>query len=421
MFCVLGINHKTAAVGLREKLAVNADLAVETIAQIMHPAHVSTVVLISTCNRTEIYVEAESLDGVLRCLRRQYGINLRDLEKYTYLHFEQDAIRHLMRVACGLDSMVLGEVEILGQLKTAYQVAVGKGHVSKNISRLFQHTFSVAKKVRSATNIGLNPVSVAYLAVRLAGRIFAQIREQTVLIVGAGDTARLLLQHLRGAGVKKFYIANRTLQRSQNLALSLGLDSAEYIEYIKCIELSEIPDCLAQADIVVTATASPLPIIGKGMVELAIKTRKHKPMFMIDLAVPRDIEAQVRDISNIYLYCIDDLQAIATEHKQFRSSAAQQATLIIDYEAEKFTKWLASQQANSTIQAFRQVCAIQKDLALSQALRELNSGKDAKQVLERFAHVLLNRLIHNPTVQMREASTSGNQELLEVVRELFKL
>lgn len=170
-----------------------------------------------------------------------------------------------------------------------------------------------------------------------------------------------------------------------------------------------------------TVLATDISAEGKGMVELAIKSRKHKPMFMIDLAVPRDIEAQVRDISNVYLYCIDDLQAIATEHKQFRSSAAQKAKLIIDYEAEKFIKWLASQQANSTIQAFRQVCAIQKDLALSQALRELNSGKDAKQVLERFAHVLLNRLIHNPTVQMREASTSGNQELLEVVRELFKL
>jgi glutamyl-tRNA reductase len=412
----LGLNHKTASIGLREKLAVNQGSVTETIGEIMHYADVNAAVLVSTCNRTEIYLEASSLTSVLYWLKRQHKIKASDLEQYTYLYFDQDAVTHLMQVACGLDSMVLGEVEILGQLKIAYQTACNHGYVSKSLGRLFETAFSVAKKVRTQTDIGLNPVSVAYLAVRLAERIFAQISEQNALIIGAGDTAKLLLKHLYSAGVKKFFIANRSIERSQALVSVLGLNCC-----IELIELGMIPDYLAQADIVVTATASPLPIVGKGMVEGAIKARRHKPMFMIDLAVPRDIEPQVREISDVYLYGIDDLQSIAAEHKRYRHNAALKAELIIKEEAENFISWMQSQHAVSTINAFRQSLEAQRDKALDEAVRQLNAGKDAKQVLQRFAHVMLNRILHQPTVQMRKASTSGNIEYLKLVRSLYDI
>lgn len=413
----LGVNHKTAAVSLREKLAIGHDLLIETLAKIMHSAHIASVVLVSTCNRTEVYLEADSLRAVLSWISRQYNVSLRDLKAHTYLYFDQDAVKHLMRVASGLDSMVVGEAEILGQLKAAYKLSSKHGYVSKSLGRLFQQTFSVAKKVRTQTAIGVNPVSVAYLAVRLAARIFAHIGEQTVLVIGAGDTVRLLLKYLRSAGVKKFIIANRTIARSHTLVNDLQLNT----DGLELVELGMVPERLALADIVITATSSPLPIVGKGMVEQAIKLRKHRPMFMIDIAVPRDIEPQVGDIADVYLYGIDDLQAIAIEHQRGRHSATLQADLIIDVEVERFMHCLASQSTIDTIQAFRQSCAEQRDQALIEALRQLDSGKDAKEVLQKFAHVLVNRWLHQPTIQIREASMAGNAEFLSVVRKLFNI
>lgn len=412
----IGLNHKTAGIGLREKLAINTNLMVETIDEIMHSAHVNAVVLVSTCNRTEIYLEASSLRSVIRWLKQRREMKASDLKPYSYLYLDLEAARHLMQVASGLDSMVLGEAEIVGQLKFSYQLALQQGHVSKSLGRLFQSAFSVAKKVRTQTDIGVNPISVAYLAVRLAERIFAHISEQTVLIIGAGDTARLLLKHLCSAGVKNFFIANRTIERSQDMLRDVMVDCV-----VELIDLSLVPDYLPRADIVVTATAAPLPIVGKGMVEQAIKARKHRPMFMIDLSVPRNIELQVRDISDVYLYGIDDLQTIAAEHKRYRFNAAKQADMIIDGEATKFMSWLQSQHEISTIQAFRHNCEIQRDQALSEALQQLHSGKDAEQVVHRLAHVMLNRIIHQPTVQMREASTKGDTEFLAMVRKLFNI
>lgn len=412
----LGLNHKTASLSLRERLAINPNLMIETIGEIMHSAHVNAVVLVSTCNRTEVYLEASSVRSVVRWLKQRRETKASDIRDCTYLYVDLEAVRHLMQVASGLDSMVLGEVEILGQLKFSYQLALQQGCVSKSLGRLFQSAFSVAKKVRTQTDIGLNPVSLAYLAVRLAERIFARISEQTVLIIGAGDTATLLLKHLCSAGVRKFFVANRTMQRSQDMLRRVELPIT-----VELIDLGMVPEYLPRADIVVTATAAPLPIVGKGMVERAIKIRKHKPMFMIDLSVPRNIEQQVREIPDVYLYGMDDLQTIAAEHKRYRYNAAQQATLIIDNEAEKFVQWLQSQQSISTIQAFRRICELQRDQSLLEAVRQLQSGKDAEYVLHRLAHVMLNRIIHQPTVQMRVASTKGDIEFLAAVRKLFNI
>lgn len=395
----LGMNHKTATIDVREKLAFGKDLWLATNADIMHSAQVSGIVWLSTCNRTEIYVETTSWRALMIWLSRGLQLDINVLKKYTYVHFDLEAARHLMQVASGLDSMVLGEVEIFGQLKSAYQQAMKRGHVTKHLGRLFECAFSVAKKVRTQTEIGMNPISVAYLAVRLAERIFTRINEQVVLLVGAGDTAHLILKHLYGVGVRHFIIANRTLANSQILA-NVFADTAE----VEIIELGMVPDILSRADIVVTTTNAPLPIIGKGMVEKAIKARKYRSMFMVDLAVPRNIEPQVQQISDVYLYGIDDLQNIAEEHQRSRSIAVPQADLIIAAEVKKFMLWLESQRAVPTIQAFRQRCEVQRDRTLSEALRQLENGKDAKEVLQRFAHVLLNRLLHEPTVQLRNAN-----------------
>lgn len=412
----LGVNHKSASIGLREKLSVSPDTALANMQQVMRSPQVNAMVLVATCNRTEIYLEADSLQPVLRCIKREANLNLQDLRQSTYLHIDREAVQHLMHVACGLDSMVIGEVEILGQLKTAYQVALEQNTVNKNLSRLFQHAFSVAKKVRTQTSIGLNPVSVAYLAVRLAERIFTKLSNKTALIVGAGDTAKLVIKHLQSAGIDRFYLANRTIQNAQALISELGLQSG-----VELLDLTDIPRYLMHADIVVTATASPLPIIGKGMVEQAIRARKHKPMFMIDLAVPRNIEPQVRGLAEVYLYGIDDLLAIAAEHKRFRLSAVEQAEHIILDEVDKFMAWVESQQAFSTISAFRKNCMRVRDQALMEALRQLQIGKEPIEVMHRLAYVLSNRLMHDPTVKMREAATNGNKDLLETARVLFNL
>lgn len=408
------MNYKTAAVGIREKLALNHDLWLATSYEIMHSACVRGAVLLSTCNRTEIYVETDSWRALLSWLSRRLKIDIKALKKHAYLHFDFAAVVHLMQVASGLDSMVLGEAEILGQMKTAYQLAQQQKHVTASLGRLFEHTFSVAKKVRTETEIGMNPISVAYLAVRLAERIFTRISDQVVLIIGAGDIANLMLKHLYGAGVTRFIIANRTVAHSQALAQSLAVGAS-----IEIIELWMVPEVLARADIVVAATAAPLPIVGKGMVEGAIKVRKYRSMFMIDLAVPRNIEPQVQKIPDVYLYSIDDLQTIAAEHRLSRSTAVPQADLIIAAEAKKFMDWLQYQHSVTTIKEFRSRCERRRDQALQEALRQLDGGKDAKEVLQRFAHVLLNKLMHEPTVQLRKASVAGKIDLLTTVHELF--
>lgn len=395
----LGMNYKTASVEVREKLAVKGDSWLATSAKMMHSARVSGIVWISTCNRAEIYVETMSWRGLLVWLSRHLQLDINTLKRYAYVYFDQAAARHLMRVASGLDSMVLGEVEIFGQLKASYQRALHSGHVTKRLGRLFESAFSVAKKVRTETDIGVNPISVAYLAVRLAERIFTNINEQVVLLIGAGATAHLMLKHLHSVGVKHFIIANRTLANSKILAHTVAATAR-----VDIIELGMVPDMLSHADIIVTTTAAPLPIVGKGMVEKAIKARKFRSMFMIDLAVPRNIEIQVKQIADVYLYGIDDLQTIAKEHQRSRSTAVPQADLIIASEVKKFIAWLDCQDKIPTIQAFRQKCEAQRDLALKKALQQLESGKDAKEVLQRFAHVLLNRFLHEPTIQLRNAN-----------------
>jgi glutamyl-tRNA reductase len=308
--------------------------------------------------------------------------------------------------------MILGEPQILGQMKTAYHAANQAGTLGKNLSKLFHHTFSTAKKVRTDTAIGSSPVSVAFAAVQLAQQIFDKLSEQTALLIGAGETIELTARHLHQHGIGRIIIANRTYDKAHALAMQFNGFA---------IALSEIPEHLAEADIVVSSTASQLPILGKGRVESAIKKRKHKPMFMVDLAVPRDIEPEVEQLSDVYLYTVDDLQNTINQNMDSRRRAAEQAEEIIDTQVEHFLAWLRSQGAQETIRDYRFQAEMTRDEALQKALTQLSSGAAPDEVLQRLAHTLTNKLIHTPCTQLREAGANERHDLIAASREIFKL
>ena len=329
---VLGINHKTAPLAIRETVAFADHELGEIMAEVKEKTGGSEVALLSTCNRVEFYLSNESLsheqikEQLLVWLKAKKELN-DDLEASIYYHKGLDAVKHLMQVASGLDSMVLGEPQILGQLKACYQKARRAGAVEQIMERLFQKTFAAAKRVRHETDIGSNPVSVAYAAVTLARHIFADFSKLTVLFVGAGETIELAARHLEQSGVKQMIMANRTLANAHKLADEFGG---------KAVGLDAIPHYLAQADIVISSTGSMLPIIGKGMVETAIQERRRKSMFMVDLAVPRDIESSVAKLDDVYLYSVDDLEGVIQENMQARQEAAEEALVILDEFAEDF-------------------------------------------------------------------------------------
>jgi len=320
--------------------------------------------------------------------------------------------RHIFRVACGLDSMVLGEPQILGQMKTAYQAAYDAGTLGKRLGKLFQHTFTAAKKVRTDTAIGSSPVSIAFAAVQLAQQIFDNLSQQTALLIGAGETIELTARHLSQQGIGRIIIANRTFDKAHALAM-------QFNGY--AIDLSELPMHLAEADIVISSTASQFPILGKGRVESALKKRKHKPMFMVDLAVPRDIEAEVEQLADVYLYTVDDLQNTIDQNMNSRRLAAEQAEEIIDTQVDYFLAWLRAQNAQSTILEFRNQAEQSRDEALQKSLLLLKNGAPAEEVLNRLAHTLTNKLIHTPSTQIRAAAENERHDIITAAREIFKL
>ena len=413
-FIATGINYNTAPVAIRERLAFSAEILPRALKSLKLAANISEAAILSTCNRTEFYYHTSEANTIklIDWIAAEKDIDPVDFTPYLYSYQESNSIRHMFRVACGLDSMVLGEPQILGQMKTAYQLAYEAGTLGKNLGRLFQHTFSAAKKVRTDTAIGSSPVSVAFAAVQLAKQIFDNLSEQTALLIGAGETIELTARHLYQHGVGRVIIANRTFDKAHILA-------SQFNGY--AIALAELPTHLAEADIVVSSTASQLPILGKGMLESAIKKRKHKPMFMVDLAVPRDIETEVEHLADVYLYTVDDLKNTINDNMESRRQAAEQAEEIIDTEVEHFLSWLRLQSAQSTIRDFRQHAEQLRDESLQKALRQLKNGQPAEQVLQRLAHNLTNKIIHTPSTQLREAGANERQDLIAAARELFKL
>ncbi|MCQ8847311.1 glutamyl-tRNA reductase [Alteromonas sp. 76-1] len=400
----LGINHKTAPVALREKVAFTPDSLVEALASLRKVDGVDESVIVSTCNRTELYVNTqhESATALLEWLSNFHHVEVDEIANNSYVLAADDAVKHIMRVASGLDSLILGEPQILGQVKQAFGDAKHSGMINTEFDKLFQHTFSVAKRVRSETEIGANAVSVAYAAVQLAKHIFAELPKRSVLLVGAGETIELVAQHLKEQGVTCLAVANRTISRAEALAESL--DASVYT-------LSQVPEHLKDFDIVISSTASQLPLIGKGMVEKALKQRRNMPMFLVDLAVPRDIEAQVNELGDAYLYTVDDLQHIVQKNLQNREQAALEAEKLIEKQAGDYMSWKQSQQSIDLVRQYRQKGMEQRDDVVEKALAQLTEGKDAETVLSEMAYKLTNTLLHPTTLALREAAMHDDPAL----------
>jgi len=413
-FIALGINHKTASVEVRERVAFTPEQLVEALQQLCRLTPSREAAILSTCNRSELYLEQDQLsaDEVLRWLADYHQLNLDELRACAYVHQDDAAVRHMMRVACGLDSMILGEPQILGQLKSAYAVAREAGTVGPLLGRLFQATFSTAKSVRTDTAIGENPVSVAFAAVSLAKQIFADLHRSQALLIGAGETISLVARHLHDQGIKRIVVANRTLERASSLAEQFGAHA---------VLLSEIPDELVNSDIVISSTASQLPILGKGAVERALKKRKHKPIFMVDIAVPRDIEPQVGELDDVYLYTVDDLHEVIEENLKSRQGAAQAAEEMVSAGTQDFMQRLRELLAVDVLRAYRQQAERLRDEELAKAQRLLANGGDAEQVLAMLARGLTNKLLHAPSVQMKKLTAAGRLDALDLAQELFAL
>jgi glutamyl-tRNA reductase len=409
-----GINHSTAPVEIREQVAFAPEKTAEALRDLTGNTPVSEAVILSTCNRMELYcgLDSANTDIVREWLGDFHNLPAETLTPYTYEHPDQMAVRHMLRVAAGLDSMILGEPQILGQMKDAYQRANEAGTIGKLMARLFQHTFSVAKQIRTDTAIGHSAVSVAFAAVTLAKQIFGKLDDKTTLLIGAGETIELAARHLKESGIGRLIIANRTMERAHALA-------EQFDAY--AIPLAEMPHHLAEADIVISSTGSQLPILGKGMVERALKQRKHRPIFMVDIAVPRDIEPEVDTLDDIYLYTVDDLKEIIDENLKSRQDAAKQAEEIIDTQVSHFMGWLRSLEAVGTIRAFRSHAEHTRDAVVQKALQRLGRGEAPDQVLQETARLLTNKLIHAPTVQINQAGYEGRRALLDAVHELYSL
>jgi len=407
---ILGINHKTAPVALREKVAFTEDRLGAALLTLRQELGVAEALILSTCNRTEVYWSGTASGSELsQWLERHHGNNL-DLAASLYVHQESRAIEHTFSVASGLDSMVLGEVQILGQLKDAYRIAQESGSTGPILNKLFQAAFSAAKRVRTETRIGANAVSLASATVALARRVYEDLSVHSVLMIGAGDMNALTARHFMSAGIKRMVIANRTLEKAQALAAELNAHA---------VPLTDLDKELAEADIVISCTASPQPLIAKPRVETAIRTRRRRPIFMVDMAVPRDIDPQVAELEDVYLFSIDDLQQLVNENIQQREVAAGGARLLINEEVARFLAESRAQDAGPAIRALRQQAEGIRQQTVEQARRMLAAGKTTDEVIEYLANTLTNRLLHAPTQALRQAAELADLALAETVTRLL--
>ena len=411
-----GVNHTTAELGLRERLTFPEAQIPAALADLRQQPGVREAALLSTCNRTEIYclIDTDAAPGtgpdLAQWLAHWHGLETARLREALYLHQDDQALRHMMRVAGGLDSLVLGEPQILGQMRDAYARAHESGALETSLARTFQHVFSVAKRIRTDTGIGAHPVSVAYAAVSFARHIFADLRQSRALLIGAGDMIELVARHLRDQGVADITIANRTLNRADALARAVQG---------RAVTLEEIPVVLERTDIVISCTAAPVPVLGKGMVERALKKRRHRPIFMVDIAVPRDIEPEVGTLQDIYLYTVDDLHEAIEENVRQRQDAAAEAERIIDQALSRYAREQRELTAVDTLRSYREQVAAMGDEELHKAMTQLEAGGDPAEVLRRFQHALLNKVMHQPSVQLRRFAAENRTESLSIARELL--
>lgn len=412
----LGINHKTAPVSLRERVVFSPDKLGVALDSLLQQPLVQGGVVLSTCNRTELYLSVDEQENqreqLIRWFCEYHQLRPEDVNGSLYWHQDNAAVSHLMRVASGLDSLVLGEPQILGQVKKAFAESQRGHSLSSELERLFQKSFTVAKRVRTETDIGASAVSVAFAACTLARQIFESLADVTVLLVGAGETIELVARYLREHNVQKMVIANRTRERAQALATEVGAE---------VITLAELDEQLVQADIVISSTASTLPIIGKGMMERTLKARRNQPMLMVDIAVPRDIEPEVGKLPNVYLYSVDDLHAIIQHNLAQRKAAAVQAESIVQQESSDFMAWLRAQSAVETIRDYRAQADELRAEMTAKALAAIQQGNDVEAVIQELTHRLTNRLIHAPTKSLQQAARDGDQNRLQILRDSLGL
>jgi glutamyl-tRNA reductase len=409
----IGISHHTAPIEIREKVAITRSEYADRVQELCAMPGVEEVIILGTCNRTEIYCLSSETgkETLMDWIHQINDITPGELDQHFYGYQGEEAARHLIRVASGLDSLVLGETQILGQLKEAWQLAHDAGSMGKVLDRLFQHTFAAAKAIRTTSGISDHSVSVAYTAVVLARQIFGELRSQTVVLVGAGEMVQLCGRHLREQGIAKLLIVNRSKEKAEELAAELDATA---------LTLDKLNDALPEADILISSTASPEPVIRRRDVRSALKKRRHRPMFLVDIAVPRDIDPQVSSLKDVYLYTIDDLQQVVDENMQQRSKAAQSAQSDVDAAVDDFMRWMYGLRAARSLKRIRQQShEHERDLS-EKALRKLRAGQDPVEVVQQLASTLTNRILHLPTKRLRELAESQDYELLKAADRIFR-
>jgi glutamyl-tRNA reductase len=412
----IGVNHTTAPISIREHVAFNNETLRHALNDLTAKSAAEAAIL-STCNRTEIYVQSTQAEPILTWLADYHKLAPDKIQPYTYTLSNEEAVRHAFRVACGLDSMVLGEPQILGQFKQSVKIAQEAGTLGTHLHKLFQRTFEVAKEVRTNTDIGASSISMAAAAVKLAQRIFGDIREQHVLFIGAGEMIELCADHFAAQKPKSITVANRTLERGQDLAEKMDMLGVKS----EAILLHDLPNRLAEFDIVITSTASQLPIVGLGMVERAVKARKHRPMFMVDLAVPRDIEPEVAQLDDAFLYTVDDLAQVVADGIGNRQEAAVNAEQIVAERVASFMHWLKKRDAVPTIKALRDQAETMRQAELDKALKQLQKGETPEKVLELFSNALTNKFLHAPNHALNQSHGDEHMRLEQLIRNLYQI
>lgn len=412
VFVACGLNHKTAPLDVREKIAFPPAIHNQILKDLMNLPSVNEAAILSTCNRTELYCHTNEPNKLASWLANQHQLAPELLSPHLYVHPGHQGIRHTLRVASGLDSMMLGEPQILGQMKQAYQQACQLGTAKTHLRHAFQYIFGASKRIRNHSGIGNNPVSVAYAAVQLIGTLFSDYKPLQVFIIGSGETASLVAKYLHKQGVKRFLIASRSSEHAEPLAAAFQGQA---------LSIGDIPNYLSQADVIISATACPLPFINKSLVEYALNQRHQAPMFFLDLAVPRDIEADVGELESVHLYNIDDLQRIAEQGMTERRYAAVEAEHLVDVELDQYIRWQQSLQAKDLICNYRSHMQTLAQQELQRAQEKLLAGTGQERVLSEFCERLVNKLTHHSTVGLRHLAQDGRFELLDLANYLFNL
>jgi glutamyl-tRNA reductase len=406
----LGMNHQTAPLAMRERVVFHVERLREALTEIKG-SFAREAAILSTCNRTELYVAGEQPAQLAQWLARYHRLEPNELSPYLYTLPSEQAVRHAFRVASGLDSMVLGEPQILGQMKDAARAAESAGTLGTVLHKLFQRSFAVAKEVRSTTRVGAQSVSMAAAAVKLAARIFPSLKDQSVLLIGAGEMIELCATHFAAQGPARITVANRTLERAERLAHRFSG---------RAIELRSLAEQLHEYDIVVSCTASSLPILGKGLLERALRARRRRPIFMVDLAVPRDIEQEVAELDDVFLYTVDDLGEIVSKNLDTRRSAVEQAEAIIDTQVGQFMHWMQVRESVPLIRMLRGQAEEARRHEVERALKLLARGEDPAKVLETLSQAITNKLMHAPTRALNESAGEEHRALAEALSRLLR-